>query len=201
MKVFSKYFILWLTILLSNYDIRAQNTHEVDIQQISIRDTVLMNEISNMIREQEGANIEHVSESWFDEGLGYIKLTIDSYHKGDTILRYQIVPDQTPIEVTGSDSAFPIYYALNNARPILVYYSHSFMEALGIKFSHKSKVKFLKQLDKVLPTPEKEVGRNEKGEVVFRIDDFRPQHVTFGLNKTIYLLRDSSYVISKEREY
>lgn len=54
MKVFSKYFILWLTILLSNYDIRAQNTHEVDIQQISIRDTVLMNEISNMIREQEG---------------------------------------------------------------------------------------------------------------------------------------------------
>jgi len=201
MKVLLKYLLLWFSIVLSNQIVLAQNIHEVDIQKISIKDTVLMNEITKMVSEQEKANRENVSQLWFQEGFGYIKLTVDSYSKGDTLLRYQIMPDQSPIDPTESDVAFPNYYALNNTRPILVYYSRSIMAALGIEFSPKSRMKFLKQLEKVLPKAEKQIGRNEKGEVVFRTDDFRQQHVTFGMNKTIYLLRDSSYVISKELRY
>lgn len=201
MNVFYKSLLLSFTIVLSNQNGRAQNIHEIAIQEISIKDTLLMNEITKMVSEQENADRENVSKWWFQKGFGYIKLIVDPYSKGDTLLRYQIMPDQSPINASAPDSDFPNYYALNNARPILVYYSHSIMAALGIKFSRKSKVKFLNQLDKVLPKPEKEIGRNKKGEEVFRIDDFRPQHITFGMNKTIYLLRDSSYVISKERDY
>ena len=199
MKVFFKHLLIWCAIVLSNQNGLAQNIHEIDIQEISIMDTVLLTEITKMVQEQVESNSESVSQMWFQKGFGYITLSVDSYPKGDTVLRYQIVPDQSPIYDLADDSAFPNYYALYNNRPILVYYPRSIKEAFGIKFSRKSKVRFLKQLDKMLPKPEKQIGKNEKGEVVFRIDDFREQHITFGLHKTIYLMADGSYIIRQER--
>ena len=134
-------------------------------------------------------------------GFGYVNLRVDTYPKGDTVLRYHIALDQSPIDPAACDSFFPNYYAVINGRPILVYYSDAIISTLGLKFSRKSKAKLLKQLDKVLPKPTKEIGRNEEGEVVLQVDNFRPHYVPFGMNKTIYVLRDKRYVIDKEWDF
>jgi len=193
-----KSIVLILSIIVFDSGLKAQSTDKIDIQRISIKDTFLVNEISKMVIEQETRSADDQNSLWFKNGHGYIRLTINTFTHGDTLLCFHIRPDQSPIERTDDDESFPHYYAFINGRPILIYNSQSVMPPLSLIFTEHSKKRFLKRLDHSMSKGTKEIGKDDKGRIALRIDNFRPQYVTFGLSKYIYQLKDKSYIVTSD---
>ncbi|NQD70892.1 hypothetical protein HP439_09195 [Sphingobacterium shayense] len=197
MKFCLKSIMVILSIIFVGHELNAQTMGEIDIQRISIKDTFLVNEISKVIIEQETRSAGKPDNLWFKNGYGYIRLTFNTFSHGDTLHSFHISPDQSPIG-RADDESFPNYYAFINGRPILIYNKHSIMQPLELIFSDKSKKRFLKRLNHVLPKGTKQIGKDDKGNVVLRIENFRPQYLTFGLSKSIYQLKDKSYIVTRD---
>ena len=202
MKFTLKSVVMILSIIVfDNNGSKAQSTDKIDIQRTSIKDTFLVNEISKMVIEQETRSADDQNSLWFKNGYGYIRLTINTFTHGDTLHCFHIRPDQTPIERADEDESFPRYYAFISGRPILIYNWQSVMQPLNLIFTEHSKKRFLKTLDRSMPKGTKEIGKDNKGKIALRIDNFRPQYVTFGLSKYIYQLKDKSYIVTNDSVY
>ena len=168
------------------------------IQETKLKDSVVRREIVKLVETRA------YLDSTFRRGYGYITVGFYTMRKGDTLAHYMLSPS-----VLRHDEGmhFPPYYTFIDQKLVLVY-DLILSDYVEVKYSHSSKKKLIKLIDKFIdPLQRKEEkesskefrkaleeqygtkssGSGRKDELV---------HLYYGASTEIYVLRNGKYIIN-----
>ena len=189
-----KTFILSILIFGSVCCYSQQKAAKRDIQYLSIKDSVLLRNISLLADRMDTTNVNNNLKKEY----GYIELFIDEFSKGDTIVGYYFTPQYTAIDKKKKDKVFPDFYSFVNNRLVIID-----VDALNVisdkMFSNKSKRKLLALMDKCFEKPHKVIFHNMDGTVSFIDKHFRRNWFPLGAGEYIYILKNKPAIIQSSR--
>lgn len=199
-----KYLLLIIFFCFLANNVFGQTNAKIDIQYLELKDTVLTQEIENLILEEVNREIivndsnKVFAENFFKKGLGYIYLNINRNIKGDTLCMYYISPTMMTLRKDAMDNAYPPFYSYIGGRLIFIYLSELEFAA-NITYSGKSKKMLRKKLDRFLEKPKDVTFYDLNGKKEFRDKKMRIDYFQFHNGKYIYILKNAPPIIARDQ--
>jgi hypothetical protein len=190
------YIAIILFLIVTNIQLLAQNAdgkrNLIDIQEITINDYFLTNEIHKYVNELIS------TDSLFKLGYGYLKLTEIAPHDSGAYAAYHIFPSL--VSLGENHLSHAPFYSYVNERIILIDLGLR-SNVFGMKYRKQSMKKLNKQLEKFLLPSEKVVAMDMDGNKVFKDNNFRQEYfyghgagrvITYYLDGTVNI-RQATY--------
>ncbi|MBV7532475.1 hypothetical protein [Chitinophaga sp. sic0106] len=186
-----KVIFLFPVLLFFTLDCIAQSKCNFVIQQIVIKDSVIIEVIQQVINEEEKSPD---SLNLFKRRLGYVNLFVSEQNNGDTVLKYFITPAMYSIKNDDKDEIYSPYYAYINNRLVLVYLN-TLKNISDCPYSAKSKRAIRKKINKCLEATKKVTFYDMNNQPVFTDKHFRKDYFKFHAGKTVYILKNQKRLI------
>ena len=173
-----------------------KNRKKIAIQEVAIRDTLLIREINTMIRE------ETEQSEMFKKGLGYIYV-IPDYDLDENIVRsYYINVDYTGLRSMKEDSlaylAYPDFYSFVAGR--LIFIKLQMLDGmLCVGFTNRSMRNIRKIQDRFLEKEKSVDVYDSQGQKIFTDKHFRIDYFKLHGGKYIYIYGDGTYEVKPDR--
>jgi hypothetical protein len=121
----------------------------INIQEASIKDSVVMRELIKLIEERERV------DSSFARGYGYFDVEYISLHGGTAYAKYLISPNEREWD---EDDEFPPFYTFVNERLVLLH-SGDLQTSLKFRYNRTSKKKLSKMINERIDPAQKKASR------------------------------------------
>lgn len=188
----------------------GQKSTGIDIQYITLKDSVLIREVENLIMYEENRTIEKghaddkvYTENLFKKGIGYIEVRMEKYHSGspnfladgDTLYKYYIDPSWYSLKENDSDALYPPFYTYIGGKIVMLHFP--IIEKVGhLQYTSRSKKELRRRLEKYLEKPQKVNLKSEDGTLVIRDDKFRIDYFRFEEDgRHIYIIQNRPHAV------
>ena len=185
----------WVEIKPNSCDIPMEDRQVIDIQKITLKDSVIISNVISMIEE-----LNH-SDSLFRIGLGYFILRpYRPYMNKDIIQQYYLTYNFYSLKEDDTEYAYPPFYTVIQNKLVFVD-PYALKKMTCYRFSEKSKKKLRKVQERFLPKTEDATFYNMDGTVAFRDKNFRIDVIRLHVGKVITIYKNRPPEVLSEKEY